>query len=291
MEYHDFALILNKAIFDRDKIDLLEKVADRPNRFVGLFRPTKPGTKLVQSLLQSREIRFGDAMEKVIEEILHDFGYHILGKHILGTDGKSLKLDQYFTDNINYYLVEQKIRDDHDSSKREGQMRNFEKKIEALHKKHGSSLIGSMYFIDPDLTKNMNYYKSEIVRIKDIYNINIELFYGSALFNYLGQLPKWDELLLWLTEWKSTLSELPEINFDSDPVQTFEDIKELSLGHWKKIIQNEKLWSEGIIRSIFRDGSTLLLMLNYFRGIQTGPHRTLFPLLQEKMSIYYDYPL
>ena len=54
------------------KRELLKKVADRPERFIGLFRPSKPGTKILQHLLHSHEIRFGDALEELIEEILKD---------------------------------------------------------------------------------------------------------------------------------------------------------------------------------------------------------------------------
>jgi len=39
---------------------LLEKVAKNPERFIGLFRPTKPPAKLLQHYTQSQEIRFGD---------------------------------------------------------------------------------------------------------------------------------------------------------------------------------------------------------------------------------------
>ena len=62
MNYNKFCEILNKHIFEGEKKELLRKLADRPERFVGLFRPTKPGAKILQHLLQSHEIRFGDAI-------------------------------------------------------------------------------------------------------------------------------------------------------------------------------------------------------------------------------------
>lgn len=51
MEYEKFKNILNKQIFDNSKIDLLEKIAKSPDRYVGLFRPTKPKAKILQNLL------------------------------------------------------------------------------------------------------------------------------------------------------------------------------------------------------------------------------------------------
>ena len=65
MNYNDFKKILNENIFEKSKSDLLEKIANSPSRFIGLFRPTKPKAKIMQNLLQSNEIHFGDAIEKL----------------------------------------------------------------------------------------------------------------------------------------------------------------------------------------------------------------------------------
>jgi len=61
MEYKFFRNILNKQIFESSKSDLFEKLSKYPERYIGLFRSTK--TKILQNLLQSNEIRFGDALE------------------------------------------------------------------------------------------------------------------------------------------------------------------------------------------------------------------------------------
>jgi hypothetical protein len=42
MEYSKFIKILNDKIFLETKADLIRKFADYPERYVGLFRPTKP---------------------------------------------------------------------------------------------------------------------------------------------------------------------------------------------------------------------------------------------------------
>jgi Mg2+ and Co2+ transporter CorA len=67
MEYKFFRNILNKQIFESSKSDLLEKLSKYPERYIGLFRPTKPKAKILQNLLQSNEIRFGDALEIIFE--------------------------------------------------------------------------------------------------------------------------------------------------------------------------------------------------------------------------------
>jgi hypothetical protein len=128
MEYKTFRNILDKQIFESSKNDLLEKLAKYPERYIGLFRPTKPKTKILQNLLQSNEIRFGDALEIIFEKYFEQLGFTNLPKKI-GTEKEYLDLDQLFKDDKYIYFIEQKVRDDHDSTKKRGQLRNFEKKL------------------------------------------------------------------------------------------------------------------------------------------------------------------
>ena len=245
MNYEKFCSILNKHIFEGEKKELLEKISEKPERFIGLFRPTKPTGKILQHILQSHEIRMGDAFEEIIEEILKFIGYKILPK-IVNENNKILSLDQYLTDGKKYFFIEQKLRDDHDSSKKRGQMFNFEAKLEALFKKHSSNLVGIMYFIDPDLSKNKNYYLEEFKKLRKFYKVELHLFYGRELFEYLGKPDLWEKMLSWLKNWKDRLPEFPEINFDSNPEKSFNEIKNLGIRHWRRILENDRLW-EGIV--------------------------------------------
>jgi len=287
MNYEKFCVILNKHIFKGEKKELLRRIADNPERFIGLFRPTKPGAKILQHLLQSHEIRMGDALEEIIEEVLRFHGFKILSKSLVNESGETLSLDQYFTDGKIYYFIEQKVRDDHDSTKKRGQISNFETKLEILHKKHDSALFGFMYFIDPDLSKNKNYYLQELKRLEDFYGVKLHLFYGKELFVYLRKPQIWDNIINWLKQWKDGLPELPEINFDSTPQESFEEIKDLELRNWRKILENETLWEEGIIRAIFREGTTLRLLLEFFKKQHTPPYNQLTNVLTERLREYY----
>lgn len=287
MNYDKFCKILNKHIFEGEKKELLKKIADNPERFIGLFRPTKPGVKILQHLLQSHEIRFGDAFEELIEEILRECGFEILNKSIVGENGGSLSLDQYFERKGVYYFIEQKVRDDHDSTKKRGQISNFETKLETLYKKHKDKLIGIMYFIDPDLSKNKNYYLAKLERLGKFYGTELSLFYGKELFDYIGKSDLWEQILIWLKQWKDGLPELPEIDFDKTPEESFEEIKDLPIRHWRKILENEKLWTEGIIGAIFRMGESLRLVLRYFESQKDTPYLELARLLKARIKAHY----
>jgi hypothetical protein len=289
MNYQDFCNILNKHIFGSGKKDLLRKIAKNPERFIGLFRPTKPTGKILQHIFQSREIRMGDAFEEIIEEIIKSIGFTILPKNIGSTGKKKLLLDQYFMKDNMYYFIEQKLRDDHDSSKKVGQMKNFESKLKILVGIHGSNnLFGIMYFIDPDIRKNENYYRKELEKLSKSYKVELYLFYGKDLFDHLGCNNLWNDILSWTRQWKENLSELPQINFDETPDESFDEIKNLELRYWKKILENDQLWYEGIIKTIFRSGETLKRILNHFCSKQSDlQYKELWNLLQKRIEEYY----
>lgn len=287
MEYKDAIAILNRHIFEGDKRTLLEKIAKNPERYIGLFRPTKPRAKLLQNLLQSHEIRFGDAMESLIEAMLSDVGFSILPNSLQSSDGDSLAIDQYFADEEKHFFMEQKVRDDHDSTKKRGQIGNFETKLNILSEIHGDSLVGIMYFIDPDLSKNKKYYVQELNKFQDFYGIELFLFYGREFFDYIGFPALWDNLIEWLSNWKDELPDFPEINLDLAPRESFEEIKTLKPLYWRKIFENEQIWEAGIMSVLCSDGATLKLMLDYFSHIDTQAYRNLTKLLNTKLSEYY----
>ncbi len=237
--------------------------------------------------MQSHEIRFGDAFEELIAEILKELNFSILNKSIVGENGDSLSLDQYYEGKGVYYFIEQKVRDDHDSTKKRGQISNFETKLETLYKKHKDKLVGIMYFIDPDLSKNKNYYLPELKRLGEFYDVKTFLLYGKELFDYLGNPDLWEQILSWLKQWKDNLPEIPEIDFDETPKESFEEIKELPIRYWRKLLENEKLWTEGIIKALFRNGKTLALISDYFKKQNNKPYNELVILLNSLSKKYY----
>jgi len=223
MNYNVAAEILNRHIFGEEKPTILDSLARDPERFLGLFRPSKPQTKILQHVLQSNEIRFGDAMEELIRCMIADLGFTNLPTKVKAADGDDLSLDQHFASSKHYYFVEQKVRDDHDSTKKRGQIQNFERKLNALLPLHARALSGIMYFIDPEFTKNKNYYAAQLVSFQSTYSTELRLFYGAEFFAFLGRPIAWVNLIDWLTRWKQALPDLPEINFDIDPAQSFKD--------------------------------------------------------------------
>lgn len=262
MDYNKFESIFNKEIFEHSKPKLIETIAIEPNRYVGLFRPTKPKGKLLQNLLQSHEIRMGNAFEVLFEEYFKISGYSILQKKF---NAEQLDIDQCFRGNDAIYFIEQKMRDDHDSTKKRGQIENFEKKLNLMISSYqNEKLIGIFYFIDPDLRKNENYYKLELSKMKNDYGVDLYLFYGKELLEFMNIPDVWDEILQYLKDWKDSIPELPELNFDTEPVQTFDEIKDLSPAIFRKLFENKEVFNE-IVLTMFPQKKTLNLLLDYFK--------------------------
>jgi len=280
MEYTKFKAIFNEIIFERSKADLITKVAKYPQRYIGLFRPTKPKAKLLQNLLQSHEIRFGDAFEKLIEEYLKEFKFEILNKTFDYGNSDKLNVDQFFKNDDFYFFVEQKVRDDHDSTKKRGQISNFEKKLETIIDIYGdNNLKGFFYFIDPDLTKNKNFYKNELEKMSNDYGVELYICYGKEFFDLINISQTWDEIIKYLKIWRSELPDTPEVNFDKTPEHSFEEIKNLSPSIYRKLFDNEELFKE-IVLTIFPEKKTLLLLKKYFETKDKKIYKTLVEKLQ-----------
>lgn len=284
MNYNLFKQIFNETIFEKSKADLLTKIAKNPNRYIGLFRPTKPKAKILQNLLQSHEIRFGDAFEKIIENYLVLKGCKILPKRFTNSDNEELNIDQCFRIDNKIYFIEQKVRDDHDSTKKRGQISNFEKKLDVMLSNYTENeLVGIFYFIDPDLVKNKKYYTSELAQMTSDYNVETQLFYGKSLFEYLGFSDVWKEILLYLTKWKQEIPDLPEINFDLDPHHTFKEIKDLQPFVFRKLFCNDDIFRE-IVLTLFPTKETLNLLYNYFSNREETIYKTLAKKLYTRIK-------
>jgi len=283
MEYKLFRSIFNKQIFESSKRDLIEKIAKYPERYIGLFRPTKPKAKILQNLLQSNEIRFGDALEILFEKYFEQLGFTNLPKKI-GAEKEHLDLDQLFKDKKYIYFIEQKVRDDHDSTKKRGQLVNFEKKITALIQKYDESRLKCFtYFIDPSLTKNKKYYTTEIAKIQSDYKIFAKLCYGKELWDEIVHPEIWNELLKYLEQWKKEIPDMPSINFDDDAVSTFEEIKHIEVSVFRKLFNN-KIICKDILPILFPENKSLKLLHQYF--YQQEEQHNIYKTLSHKIMDY-----
>lgn len=291
IENKEFCKIFDEQIFKKTKFSLLEKMAKYPFRYVGIFRPTMVKDKILQNITQSHEIKFGDAMEKIIEDYLLKCGFEILDKRLI-CENCEYNIDQYAEKDGKIYFIEQKVRDDHDSSKKRGQDHNFEEKLEQIISRNPDKvIIPIVYFIDPSLTKNKKYYMEELEKIEAKYNIKCYLCYGKELFTLIGIPDVWDDMVINLNMWRETLQPFPNINFDDDAEASFDEIKDLEAGCWRKLLDNVKIKNE-IFPVIFPYNTTLKMLLEYYKKLcHEFPKKRLYPIVAEKLENYLQVEL
>lgn len=241
--YEEFCDLLSKHIQTGEDfyLSLLKTVIDNPSRYCGLFRLSNAKTKLIQNTTQSQEIKFGDLIEEVITEYLSRLGYQNFEKNLgIDSNGDELNVDQYFTDGEKLYIVEMKIRDDHDSTKKRGQYSNFRKKINLVREKNPNKRIdASMWFVDDSLHKNRNYYKAQMNN-ENYVNCDLHLYYGKEFFDSLiNGSEAWAELIDILTRYRLDNSavdvEVPDFGSSSE---IYTALLQLPNNYWKKLMSN-----------------------------------------------------
>lgn len=252
INYDDFVDELNKTVYKNAKSDLLNKVANNPDRYVGIFRPTSPELKLIQNITQSHEISFGDFVEDIITTYLGHFYRNIDKKAMF--NGEEILFDQLFEYNDSVYMIEQKMRDDHDSTKKRGQFENFIKKVDYLTEKYpNKKIIAGMWFVDKSLIKNKRYYQDKMDSFHNT-NVELHLFYGNEFLKYLDKISIWDEMVEYLLKWKMSDDNNIELNFENDWINTKQElIKHVSKNNWKKIVSNKQVVNE-ILPILFPTG-------------------------------------
>ncbi len=247
LTYEYFVEKLNEKIkTDADFCyELLNTVIDNPHRYTGIFRLSNAKTKLVQNVTQSREIKFGDFMEDIVTTYIAKMGYENLSKSI-GTDeqGNALSADQVFLRDDTIYLIEQKIRDDHDSTKKRGQYDNFRKKYKLLERLYPAKKINAtMWFIDDSLIKNKRYYLSEKSN-DETSNRRINIYYGAALFEELfHRLDVWDELVSYLKANKlqrnSEVINIPDFDTSDEMLAALRRLKRENPRKYSKLLSDK----------------------------------------------------
>ena len=268
MDYKKFATIFNKAVFVKAKSHLITKLAEDPRKYVSIFSSLTPKGKIIQCLLQYQEVKFRDALKLLMEEYLQEAGFKILDNR-LDHEGRALVVDQLFTNGETIFLVEQKIRDDHDSSKKRGQIDNFDKKLAAIrnqYQKDNKRIVGIFYFIDDSLKKSKKYYTEEMPKLATKHGIDVYLFYGKELFDKLGKGEIWEEIVKHLERWREDIPEFPEINFDKDAQDNFSEIKTLSPGILDKLFSNPEL--DSVLHELFPERKTIELLNEWFQNEQ-----------------------
>ncbi|UUD36417.1 hypothetical protein NPA08_01085 [Mycoplasmopsis citelli] len=238
---------------------LLQKIINNPSRYSGLFRLSNAKQKLLQNITQSNEIKFGDILEEITTKYIQKLGYTNFDKHLINSKNATyLNLDQYFGDEKAIYVVEMKVRDDHDSTKKRGQYANFQEKINLIKHKHNAKPIkASMWFVDDQLKKNRKYYLKKMKNTK-IEGVEMNLHYGGEFFSSLKNgHTLWEELKKHLKNYKQKNSTIeftvPDFGTSKEILQALIKLPDKD---WNKLNSNEEQYI--LLRNeLFQPGDNL----------------------------------
>lgn len=223
----------------------IEKLADSPERLVGVLHANTFELGSITSFGYSRNNSFGNAIEGIFREIIESNGWTIEGTtynledYALKTPRmskkKKISVDQVFSNNNSVVFIEQKIRDDHDTSKWEGQWNNFEYKLKVLTEIYKEKdVIGIMWMIDDNFERNKENYLDKIEKLSDDFKNKVFLIYGADIDEKLNELGGRQNLYYqpfynFLDNWHNESVKIPDLNFDKyayDCLQVFQGLSE-----------------------------------------------------------------
>lgn len=286
MDFDSFKRIFESKIYEGTRSGLVLSIADRPERFVGVFRSTPVKEKVAQFVSQSREIKFGDAFEELIGKLLEENDFLALPKTLVNSQGQSFNADQLVQrKDGGILLIEQKIRDDHDTSKRVGQIDNFREKILALISANGDDfMVGYFYFIDPGFRKNQAYYSRRLVELEKELGVPLKLAYGRELFEFIGIPEVWDEVIDHLTTWRDSLPTFSTLNFDDDSDLTLSEFGSVVTSSvLLKLFRNDEVRTK-VLPILFPTNETLLKLKQKYSTGTLSRDRELCEAIDEFIS-------
>ncbi|WQW95820.1 type II restriction endonuclease [Helicobacter pylori] len=146
---------------------------------------------------------------------------------------------------------------------------------------HGENIQGYFYFIDESFNKNQNYYKEELQKLSVDYGVPLNLCYGKELFENLNILQVWDEVLTHLARWREILPDLPSLNFDENPLESFKEIKDLAPSVYRKLLDNDGIFN--LVLILFPEQKVLKMLAEYFKQQNKTIYQQLASKLEEKL--------
>ena len=143
------------------------------------------------TIFNTCNIRYGDFLEEIINEFLKENGAIIsLEDKQKGNYDLLFKIDDIL------YVGEIKIRDNHDSTKKQGQISNLTKKASLQKEKNPNfKVMAIFFFIDPNEKKNGKFYLEELNSCIDKHLFDdAKVFYGDEIFDELRLTNEWNKL-------------------------------------------------------------------------------------------------
>ncbi len=174
-------------------------------------------------ILNVRQIRLGKRSEAAIDKIVsEELGFEVLNNEVYykkngEKTAKPRKVDHVWRIKEGIiYVVEQKLKDNHDNTKKDGQVSDFNAKVCAVRERYpDETVIGVFWYLDDTEKPSKRTLKGKLVE-------KCMVRYGEEIFNAVengtvafGKIVKWFE--------ENRYEDL-NINFDKDPDFYFKNL-------------------------------------------------------------------
>ncbi len=110
------------------------------------------------------------------------------------------------------------------------------------------------------------------------YGVPLKLCYGKGLFESLNIPQVWDEVLNHLARWREILPDLPSLNFDENPLESFKEIKDLVPSVYRKLLDNDEIFN--LVLILFPEQKALKMLAEHFRQ----QNKTIYQQLASKLA-------
>ncbi|GHR78390.1 hypothetical protein VN0647_01920 [Helicobacter pylori] len=100
------------------------------------------------------------------------------------------------------------------------------------------------------------------------------------MFEHLNIPQVWDEVLNHLVRWRETLPDLPSLNFDENPSESFQEIKDLAPSVYRKLLDNDGIFN--LVLILFPEQKVLKRLAEHFR--QQQQNQTIYQQLASKLE-------
>lgn len=281
----------------------IKKLADTPERLIGVLHANTFELGSITSFGYSRNNSFGNAIEGVFKEIVRSNGWtaeptkYVLSEYHLNTPlppgKKSLAVDQVFSHGNTIVFIEQKIRDDHDTSKWRGQWDNFSLKLSALTEIYSEKrVVGVMWMIDDNFRRNEINYQRMIDGLDNDLRSNAILCYGESIDNVFNNIDGQKQAYFrkffdFLVQWHNENVKVPEMNFDKFPYDSIRAFEKLNERQALNFFGNPDI-TEQVFPIIFPNRQTLKIYLMILKKIEkpSQKEKRITPLVQKLVEKY-----
>ena len=119
--------------------------------------------------------------------------------------------------------------------------------------------------------------------MQESWGVRLSVSYGQDMFDQLGYPNIWLDIMANLQKWRYDIPDLPNVNFDTNPEESAEEIKDLPLRIFRKLFDDERIVNQ-ILPVLFPTGRTLVLLLPHLDNQHNAIERAIYSAIRQYLA-------